>query len=116
MLKRLSIAAALTMATSWPAITQDRLCPKYGECVPLAAFECQVIDRSSLVTRVCYSEEKRYLVIRLKSTDYHYCEIDAKTIARLLAADSMGRFYNAEIRDSGTGGRFSCLNRTQPSF
>jgi hypothetical protein len=99
----------------FPAYASE-LCPKYGDCVPRAAFECSDVDRSSLVTRVCYSAAKSYMIVRLKQTDYHYCEIDAETVRRFLAAASMGRFYNAEIKDSGTGGRFSCRERPQPKF
>jgi hypothetical protein len=34
----------------------------------------------------------------LNGTWYHYCEIDQETVSGLLAADSMGRFYNASIK------------------
>lgn len=110
-----SLITVALLSLSMPAAA-EQLCPKYGECVPKAAFDCQEIDSSSLVTRVCYSETASYLIIRLKQTDYHYCQIDGGTVDRLLSTSSMGRFYNAEIKDSGTGGRFSCRGRTLPKF
>lgn len=113
MIRLLTMIALVAFAQ--PAAAEE-LCPKYGSCVPMSAFDCQDIDRSSLVTRVCYNAAASYLVIRLKQTDYHYCEVDQTTVQRLMSASSMGRFYNAEIKDSGTDGRFSCRGRPQPKF
>lgn len=62
---------------------------KYRGVVPLDKFQCQDIDRSSLVRRVCYDVTQHYMVISLKGTYYHYCEIDqgaAKTDGRVRAS------------------------------
>jgi len=71
---------------------------------------------SSLVTRVCYNEPSQYMVIRLKNTDYHYCEINAETVAALVSASSGGRHYNAHIKSSANGGRFDCRGKKVPQF
>jgi len=84
--------------------------------VPVEYFECQEMSRSSLVTRVCYSAPKAYMVIRLKATDYHYCDIDQATVDALSEADSMGRHYNQNIKDAATAGRFSCRDKHVPTF
>ena len=110
-----SIAVGFFMTAGAVAFSNE-LCPKFGNCVPEAAFDCRIIDRSSLVTRVCYSAEKRYMIVRLEVTDYHYCEIGPEVVAAFLAAPSMGRFYNQSIKDSGTGGLFSCRDRPVPAF
>jgi hypothetical protein len=55
-------------------------------------------------------------VVDLKKTYYHYCDIDAGTVREFLAAPSMGRFYNAHIKYSGTGGKFSCKDKTPPAI
>lgn len=89
---------------------------KYRGPVDLASFECTAINRSSFVTRVCYLTKKSYLVIGLKKNYYHYCDVDAKTVRYFLAAPSMGRFYNASIKDSGTGGKFSCKGKMPPAI
>lgn len=54
----------------------------------------------------------RYMVIRLKTTYYHYCEIDATTVNGLKSASSEPQFFEARIRGSGTDGPFDC--RTHP--
>ncbi len=110
-LVRLYTGGLIWLALLTSSVSADQLCPKYGECVPRAAFDCGEFDRSSLVTRVCYNSSKAYLIIRLKQTDYHYCEIPPDTVAALEAAESMGRYYNAEIK-----GRFDCRDRAVPTF
>ena len=47
--------------------------------------------------RVCYDKSQQYMVIDLNGTYYHYCEIDAVTVSELLAAPSLGTYYNARI-------------------
>jgi hypothetical protein len=90
---------------------------KYREDpVDLAHFECTGYLDSSLVKRVCYNPANSYMLISLKGIWYHYCEIDAGTVAALLSADSLGRFYNKSIKDSGTGGRFGCRDKSIPEF
>jgi hypothetical protein len=84
---------------------------KYRGPVDLKPFACQAIDRSSLVRRVCYDRREKYMIISLSGTYYHYCAIDAETVAALLGASSMGRYYNASIK-----GRFDCrINRVPDS-
>jgi hypothetical protein len=61
--------------------SSEELCPKYGECIPADQFECTEMDRSSVVTRVCYNAPNEYMIIRLKTVDYHYCAIDAGAVA-----------------------------------
>lgn len=89
---------------------------KYRGPVDLAKFECTGELDSSLVKRVCYNAEHDYMLIRLKQTWYHCCEIDQGTVAALLAAESMGSFYNSNIRDSGTGGKFGCRDKPVPDL
>lgn len=71
---------------------------------------------SGVVKRVCYNADHAYMVIRLKNTWYHYCEIDAGTVTALLSASSKGRFYNESLKDSCTGGRFGCRDKVVPEF
>ena len=79
--------------------------------VDLAPFQCDSINRSSLVTRVCYDRKEQYMVIGLQGTYYHYCEIDAGTVSALRGAESMGRFYNSNIK-----GRFDCRTNRVPTY
>ncbi|MBZ9942651.1 KTSC domain-containing protein [Mesorhizobium sp. BR1-1-13] len=89
---------------------------KYRGPVDLAKFECSGELDSSVVKRVCYNAEHSYMLIRLKQTWYHYCEIDQGTVSALLAAESKGRFYNSSIKDSGTDSKFSCRDKPVPDL
>lgn len=85
---------------------------KYHGTVPLDAFACVDVNERSDVSRICYDASQRYMLIRLKATYYHYCEIDAKTVQGLQAAGSKRQFFEERIRGSGTDGPFDC--RTHP--
>jgi hypothetical protein len=56
------------------------------------------------------------MVIRLRDTYYHYCEINAGTVSALQGAESVGRFYNANIKNSGSGGAFDCRTHEVPDY
>jgi hypothetical protein len=51
------------------------------------------------------------MLINLNGTYYYFCEIDNETVASLLKADSMGRYYNSAIK-----GRFDCRVNRVPSY
>ena len=57
---------------------------KYRGPVDLKPFVCQEITRSSFINRVCYDAKERYMVILLKATYYHYCELLQATLSDLL--------------------------------
>ena len=95
-------AVSLLSAAQTPAFAETVFVKYRGE-VSLDAFSCQDVTRSSLVYRVCYDARNQYMLISLKGTYYHYCRIDSSTVDRLLAAESMGRFYNSRIK-----GNFDC--------
>ena len=52
------------------------------------------------------------MLIRLKTTYYHYSEIDAVTVRSLQAASSKRQYFEDRIRGSGKDGPFDC--RTHP--
>lgn len=104
-------AAGLLLAIAGASSASD-LCPKYGVCVPADQFACEEITRSSFITRLCYNEPGQYLVLRLNQTEYHYCGIPRDEVASFRSAESMGRFYNANIK----GGPFDCRVNPVPSF
>ncbi|RMX61914.1 KTSC domain-containing protein [Roseibium alexandrii] len=89
---------------------------KYRGDILLDTFSCQSISRSSFVKRVCYQPETRYMILRLRSTYYHYCEVGSNVVTAFLGASSMGRFYNVNIRASSNGGLYDCRNHRVPSF
>lgn len=109
MLKRIIISALLSVGFAAAAETVD---VKYHRLVPLDAFECSDVQEGSDVKRICYDKTERYMLIRLKSTYYHYCEIDAATVQSLRSAGSKRDFFQKRIRGSGSDGPFDC--RTKP--
>lgn len=100
--------AAISASTSWSEETAD---VKYRGPVNLAPFKCDAITRSSFIQRVCYDASNSYMLINLSGSWYHYCEIDKGTVDELLAADSMGRYFNASIK-----GRFDCRTHRVPAY
>jgi len=114
--QKLALTAVITTIAMLSIARADVVDVKYWGPVDLVSFDCMSISRSSLVTRVCYLEKKSYLVVGLKNVYYHYCDIEAGTVRDFLAASSMGTFYNASIKDSGTRGRFSCKDKTPPTI
>src|SRR4051794_2875916 len=82
---------------------------KYGKAVNLATFDCTDIPGKN-VKRVCHDPTKNYMVIRLRDTYYHYCAIDAGTVARITSASSPDRFFSENIRSKrdGAHGPFDC--------
>ena len=100
-----------------PAVTVPAIDPNFGaaswflscglSCA--AAVAMQTTNTvSSFVNRVCYDKTNSYMLILLKNTWYHYCEIDAGTVALLISATSVGRYYNTNIRGTGKDGPFDC--------
>jgi hypothetical protein len=84
---------------------------KYRGPVDLGPFDCTDVTRSSFIHRVCFDKANSYMLINLAGTYYHYCEIDSGTVATLMSAESMGRFYNSAIK-----GRFDCRTHRVPAY
>lgn len=85
---------------------------KYHGAVSLDAFACADVNENSDVSRICYDKAERYMVIRLKTTYYHYCAVDPATMQGLQSASSKRHFFESRIRGSGSDGPFDC--RTKP--
>jgi KTSC domain len=94
--KTLTVVTILILCATAQAETVNI---KYRGPIDLKPFTC-TNTVSSFVNRVCY-DTKSYMLILLNNTWYHYCEIDAGTVASLLSAESLGRFYNANIKGTG---------------
>ncbi len=78
---------------------------------PEAKFTCTEVERSSVVSRVCYDTVASYMAIRLGATYCHCCGVDQGTVAGLLAATSKGQLYNSRIK-----GRFDCRQSPPPAY
>ena len=87
---------------------------KYRGPVDLEPFACQDITRSSVVNRLCYQAFSQYVIVQLKTTYYHYCEMPKRIVDAWLAADSMGRYYN--IKGTGKDGPYDCRTHKVPQY
>lgn len=85
---------------------------KYNGAVSLDSFVCVEVKENSDVSRICYDRAERYMLIRLKTTYYQYCDIDSATVQGLQVANSKRQFFETRIRGNGVDGPFDC--RTHP--
>jgi KTSC domain len=109
------IAVALALLITSPAISET-VDVKYRGVVDLKTFACTDTPRSSFIQRVCYDKAQSYMLINLKGTYYHYCELPAATFDAFVTALSMGKFYNQNIRGSGSDGPFDCRTHRSPTY
>jgi hypothetical protein len=82
----------------------------------LATFTCTDVSRSSFINRACFDKAKRFMVVQLKTVYYPYCEMPAGTYDAFLAAPSMGKYYNANIKGTGQDGPFDCRTHPVPKY
>jgi hypothetical protein len=109
------ILALLTLLMAVPAISET-VDVKYRGAVDLKPFVCTDTPRSSFIQRVCYDKAQSYMLISLKGTYYHYCELPASTFDAFMTAPSMGQFYNQKIKGSGSDGPFDCRTHRVPTY
>lgn len=106
------VALCIVMISFLPVTTfAETVYVKYRGPVDLAPFNCAWIARSSFIERLCYDSRERYIVVDLQGTYYHYCEVPAAIVDDWKNSDSMGRFYNANIK-----GRYDCRLLHMPSY
>jgi hypothetical protein len=89
---------------------------KYRGPVDLKTFACTDTPRSSFIQRVCYDKAQSYMLINLRGTFYHYCELSVSTYDALMAAPSMGQFYNQTIKGTGKDGPYDCRTHRVPTY
>ena len=108
------LLVAICAATNAKA---EAACVKYREptCMSLDTFMWTRTE-SSVVHRVCYDAAQQYMLIKLRNTYYHYCEIPQDVVDALVAAPSKGRYYNRYIKGRGGGGPYDCRTRHVPEY
>lgn len=109
------LIAALVLTASAGALAAEEACVKSHKCISLDRFVCTETV-SSFVDRVCYAEAKRYMVIKLNGTYYHYCEIAPAVVAALLSAPSIGRYYSQNIKSSVVNRAYDCRDYPVPQL
>jgi hypothetical protein len=108
-------AAAAAMAVLATAAWAESVEVKYRGVVDLAPFACSDVSRSSFIKRVCYDRASQYMLIRLNSTYYHYCELPPATLDEFVTAPSMGQYFNQRIKGTGADGSFDCRTHKVPT-
>ena len=104
------VSAFIATAASVLPAQAETVMVKYRGPVDLAPFGCESTPQSSLVKRLCYDAKERYVLVNLQGTWYHYCEVPAVTVSAWRRSESLGRFYNANMK-----GQFDCrMNRVPP--
>ena len=109
------ILAVLALLCSTP-VSSETVDVKYRGSVDLKPFACTDTPRSSFIQRVCYDKAQGYMLISLKGTYYHYCELPAATFDAFVTAPSMGQFYNQKIKGTGSDGPFDCRTHRVPNY
>lgn len=109
------LLAAIFAASVSFAAHAETVNVKYRGVVDLKPFVCKDTV-SSFVNRVCYDEKNQYMIVLLKSTYYHYCELPKSVLDAFLAAPSLGRFYNANIKGTGSDGPYDCRTHRVPTY
>ncbi len=110
------IATALFLLLLAAEAHSETVDVKYRGPVDLKTFVCTDTPRSSFIQRVCYDKPQSYMVINLRGTYYHYCELPAAAFEGLMGAPSMGQFYNQNIKGSGSDGPYDCRTHRVPSY
>jgi hypothetical protein len=106
---RLLLAAVLAFGSF--AANAETVFVKYRGDVDLKPFKCESVTRSSVVKRLCYDAKEKYVVVSLNGTYYHSCEVPAAVVSSWRQAESMGRFYNQNVK-----GNFDCRINRVPSY
>jgi KTSC domain len=83
--------------------------------VDLATFECRDINRSTVIQRVCYNSAQHAMIVAIKGSYDRFCELAPETFDGFMTAPSMGQFFNQNIRDNASGGRYDCRAKQSPN-
>jgi hypothetical protein len=89
---------------------------KYYGKLDLAPFACTDVSQSSFINRACYDKANQFMVVQFKAVYYPYCEMPAATYQTFLDAPSMGKYFNANIKGTGSDGPFDCRTHRVPKY
>jgi hypothetical protein len=109
-------AAALFLVILTVEARSETVDVKYRGLIDLKTFDCRDTPRSSFIQRVCYDKAQSYMLINLRGTFYHYCELPPAMLDSLMRALSMGQFYNANIKGTGSDGPYDCRTHRVPAY
>ena len=110
-MKMFAVALAVSLLLAASAAQAERVQVKFRGTLELGHFKCTDVTKGNLIKRVCYDRAKRYMVIRLHDTHYHYCGVDPQTVKTLLSADWPEGYFDTSIK-----GHFDCRTHRVPRY
>lgn len=114
-MRRLFVTITASLLLTSP-VKSETVNVKYRGSVDLKPFACTDTPQSSFIQRVCYDKTQGYMLINLRGTYYHYCEMPPAIFDAFASASSMGQFYNQKIKGSGSDGPFDCRTHRVPTY
>jgi len=111
-MKNILLASLLLIGLGSNAFAKD-IYVKYRGTVDVSNghFQQLGLNRSSLVKNMYYDQGNSYLLVRLKSTYYHYCSIPQGVVSDWRSSSSLGRYYNRNIK-----GNYDCRVNPVPNY
>ena len=111
-MRKILLATILLIGLSSSAFAKD-IYVKYRGTVDVSNghFQQLGLKRSSLVKNMYYDRGNSYLLVRLKSTYYHYCSIPQGVVSDWRNSSSLGRYYNRNIK-----GNYDCRVNPVPNY
>lgn len=76
--------------------------------VDLANYECRDTPRSTVIHRACYDPAQASMIVSVKGAYFQFCDLPPAVFDALMAAPSMGQFFNRNFGGSDSGGRYDC--------
>jgi len=108
---RIAFILALLFAAPWEVAeiveVKDR-----GQ-VDLAPFSCQDVTRSSVISRVCYDDKSRRMLVQRHAVYQQYCDVSQDARDALLNAPSMGRYFRTHIEGADGSKGYGCPARRE---
>jgi hypothetical protein len=110
---RLAFILALLFTAPWQEA--EIVDVKDRGAVDLKPFNCQDITRSSVISRVCYDDASRRMLVQRHVVYQQYCGLPKDTLDAFLSAPSMGQYYGANIEGADGSGPYACPTHKAPS-
>lgn len=93
----------LSLVLCSAATSASTVTVKYIGDVSLDGFDCTPTPKSSFIRSICADRKSGRVLTKLGSTWYQYCLVPNKVVDLWLRQDSLGRYYNQNIKS-----QFSC--------
>jgi len=104
----LPVLVSALLAVLFPSVAHEEVFVQGRGMVSLAGFDCRKVT-STLVDTVCHDAGHGYLLVQVRGLFHQHCAVDPGTVAALVSAPSVGRFYLVSVE-----GRYGCREGDVP--